>query len=114
MIRTAVFAALALSALAAPAFAFETQSVPAPHVDAAFTNLGILGGMMPGTTNTAFHFGPAEPQALVPDHQDSKKPTVVYELNGGKSEKRIDVADPRDNPFMPQFGPPAAPSQVAR
>ena len=114
MIRTAVFAALALGALAAPAFAFETQSAPAPHVDAAFTNLSILGNMMPGMVSEAFHFGPAEAPALAPDQPAVKKPTVVYELNGDKSEKRIDVVDPRDNPFMPQFERSASPSQVAR
>ena len=114
MIRTAVFAALALGALAAPAFAFETQSAPAPHVDAAFSDLSILGNMMPGTTAAAFHFGPSEPQAMVPDRQESKKPTVVYELKAGKSADRIDVADPRDNPFMPQSERSASASQIAR
>jgi hypothetical protein len=109
VIRTAVLAtltlsALSLSALAAPAFAFETQSVPAPKVDAPFTNMGVFQGMTPGTTTAAFHFGPAEPQALTPDLPQSKKPTVVYELPGGKAADRIDVTDPRDNPFMPRLG----------
>jgi hypothetical protein len=103
VIRTAVLTVLALGALAAPAFAFEVQSAPAPHVDAGFNDLRILQRMMPGTTTAAFHFGPAEPPALVPDQPESKKPTVIYELKGGKASDRIDVTDPRDNPFMPQF-----------
>lgn len=107
MIRTAALAALALGVLAAPAFAFETQSAPAPKVDAAFSDMRIFQGMVPGTTTAAFHFGPAEAPALVPDQPQSKKPTVIYELKDGKPADRIDITDPRDNPFMPQFGPSA-------
>jgi hypothetical protein len=114
VIRTAVLSVIALGALAAPACAFETQSAPAPKVDAAFTDMRIFQGMTPGTTSAAFHFGPAEPQAMVPGQPESKKPTVVYELKGGKPSDRIDVTDPRDNPFMPQFGPsPGGASQIA-
>ncbi len=102
MIRTAVFAALALGALAAPAFAFETQSVPVPKMGGAFSDRGIFRGMMPGTTGKAFHFGPAEPQPLVPQLQASKKPTVIYEIKDGRTADRVDVTDPRQNPFMPQ------------
>jgi hypothetical protein len=108
VIRTAVLTALALSALAAPAFAFETQSVPAPKADAQFTDMRIFQGMMPGTTSAAFHFGPAEAPAMVPDMPQSKKPTVTYELTGGKASDKIDVTDPRDNPFMPHLGPSAS------
>jgi hypothetical protein len=109
VIRTAVLSVLVLGALSAPAFAFETQSAAAPKVSADFTDTRIFQGMMPGTTSAAFHFGPAEAPAMVPDQPESKKPTVVYELKGGKPADRIDVTDPRDNPFMPQFGP--APSR---
>jgi len=115
MIRTAALAMLALGAMAAPAFAFETQTAPAPKGGgAAFSDLRILQGMMPGTTSTAFHFGPAQAQSLTPDLPDSKKPTVVYELKGGKPADRIDATDPRDNPFMPQFRASASrSSQIA-
>ena len=115
MIRTAVLATLTLGALAAPAFAFETQSVPAPKVDAPFSDMRTFQGMTPGTTAAAFHFGPAEAQALVPDMPQSKKPTVVYELKGGKAADQIDVTDPRDNPFMPHLGRSASgSSEIAR
>jgi hypothetical protein len=105
MIRTAALAVLTLGAMTAPAFAFGTQSVPAPKGGGAFSDLGILQGMMPRTTSAAFHFGPAEPPALVPDRQESSKPTVVYELKGDKSAGQLDVTNARDNPFMTQFGP---------
>lgn len=107
MIRTAALAVLALGAMAAPALAFEGHSAPAPHADAAFTDTRIFQGMTPETTSEAFHFGPAEPRGLVPDQQPSKKPTMVYELKAGKTADRIDVTDPRDNPFMPQHEPAA-------
>jgi hypothetical protein len=114
VIRTAVFTVLALSALAAPAFAFEAQSAPAPKVGGAFSDLRMFQGMMPGTTSAAFHFGPAEPQALTPDQPQSHQPTVVYELKGGKPSDQIDVTDSRDNPFMPQFqASPSRSSQIA-
>jgi hypothetical protein len=119
VIRTAVFTvlacgALSLSALAAPAFAFETQSAPAPKAGGAFTDLRMLQGMMPGTTSAAFHFGPAEAPAVAPDLQQTPKPTVIYELKGGKPSDRIDVTDPRDNPFLQQFdASPSRPSQIA-
>lgn len=110
MIRTAVLAVLALGAMAAPALAFESHSAPAPHVDAAFTDTRMFQGMMPATASEPFHFGPAEPRGLVPDEQQSKRPTVVYELKGGKPADRIDVTDPRDNPFLPQADRSAAQS----
>lgn len=103
MIRTAALAVLALGAMAAPALAFEGHSAPAPHVDSAFTDPRIFAGMVPETTSEAFHFGPAEPQALAPDLPQTTKQTVIYELKGGKAGDRIDVTDPRDNPFMPQL-----------
>jgi hypothetical protein len=111
MIRTAALAVLALGAMAAPALAFEGHSAPAPHADAAFTDTGIFQGMMPATASEPFHFGPAEPRGLTPDLQASKKPTVVYELKGGKPADRINITDPRDNPFMPQ---PERSSDAAR
>jgi hypothetical protein len=102
VIRTAVLAAFAVSALATSAFAFGTQSVPAPRVGADFTDASMLRGMMPATASEPFHFGPAEPQALAPDLPQSNKATVIYELKGGKPADHIDVTDPRDNPFLPQ------------
>lgn len=97
MIRTAVLTALALGALATPALAFETQSAPAPRTNDApgFTNLGKVFGMAPSGTTEPFRFGPS-------DQAQTKGSTVVYDLSSGKSADRIDVTDPRDNPFMPQ------------
>jgi hypothetical protein len=106
MIRTAALTVLALGAMAAPAFAFETQSAPAPKGGgSAFADSRIFGGMAPTTTSTPFHFGPAEAPAMVPDQPEAKKPMVVYELKGGKPADRIDVTDPRDNPFMSPLPP---------
>ena len=96
MIRIAVLSVIALGALAAPALAFETQSVPAPRSEASgFTNQGKLLGMMPAVASEAFRFGPS-------DQAKPKGPTVIYELKAGKPAEQIDVTDPRDNPFMPQ------------
>lgn len=102
MVRTAVLAVVALGAMAAPALAFEVRSMPAPHVGAAFSDTRMFEGMMPATATETFHFGPAEPQPLAPQLQASKKPTVIYELKGGRPADHIDVTNPRDNPFMPQ------------
>ena len=96
MIRTAVLTVLALGALATPALAFETQSAPAPKSDApGFTNLGRVMRMAPAGASEAFRFGPSE-------QAKAKGQTVVYDLSTGKASDRIDVTDPRDNPFMPQ------------
>ena len=103
MIRIAVSAALALGALAAPALAFETHSAPAPRTDAPhFVNGGKILGMMPATTTEAFRFGPADTASGPADRPGAKRPTVVYELHPGKTADRVDVTDPRDNPFLPQ------------
>ena len=110
MIRTAALAVLALGAMAAPALAFETRSAPAPKMSADFTDTRIFSGMMPDAASEPFHFGPAEAQALSPDQQQTKKPTVIYELKGGKPSDRIDVTDSRQNPFMLQ---PARPAEAA-
>ncbi len=95
MIRTAVLSVLALGALASPALAFGVQSVAAPHNESHFNDLRGLARLMPDSTSEAFRFGPSDQAAP----KDSK---VVYELKGGKPADRIDVTDPRDNPFMPQ------------
>ena len=103
MIRTAVLAAFALGAVAAPALAFESHSAPAPKVDAAFTDTRVFAGMLPGTTSEPFHFGAAEAKPLTEAQAAApKKPTVIYELGAGKPAAQIDVTDPRDNPFLPQ------------
>jgi hypothetical protein len=107
VIRTAVLAAIALGAFAAPALAFESHSAPAPTVSAAFTDTRIFAGMLPQTTSEPFHFGASEPQPLTSDQAAAKRPTVVYELGAGKPSARIDVTDPRDNPFLPQPEPQA-------
>ena len=93
MIRTAVFAALALAA-ASPALAFEHTSVPAPKGDsgAGFVHMDSVMRLAPAGASEPFRFGAAQ--------QD--KPTVVYELPKGKPADRIDVTNPRDNPFMLQ------------
>lgn len=99
MIRTAILAMLTLSATAAPALAFEVQQAPAPRQTAShFGDFGRIARMMPATASEAFRFGPSEQAA-------SKGPTVVYELKGGKAGDRVDVASPRDNPFMSQPEP---------
>lgn len=96
MIRTAVLAAVALGAFAAPALAFETHSAPAPSADAPhFVNGGKVFSMMPAVASEPFRFGPSE-QAQV------KGSTVVYDLSSGKPADHVDVTDPRDNPFMLQ------------
>jgi len=97
VIRTAVFAAFALGALAAaPALAFETQSVAAPSSEAPhFVNGGKILGMMPAVASEAFRFGPS-------DQAQAKGSTVVYDLSAGKPADHVDVTDARDNPFMPQ------------
>ena len=94
MIRTTAFAVLALGALATPALALEVHQVPAPKADAPhFSDTRMFAAMMPGSTNETAHFG----QPI----QD--KPTVIYELHpDGKQADRVDVTDPRDNPFMAQ------------
>lgn len=95
MIRRIVLAALGLGVLATPALAFEVRQAPAPHAGAAVGDLGMLSRMMPAATSEAFRFGPAEQKA-------SERPKVIYELKTGKPADRVDVTDPRDNPFMPQ------------
>ncbi len=96
MIRTAVLAALALGALASPAFAFEVRSTPAPHATAPhFIDTGAPARMLPATASESFHFG-------APDQRGTKGQTVIYELSGGKPADRIDVTSARDNPFMAQ------------
>jgi hypothetical protein len=95
VIRIAVLSVLTLGALAGPALAFGVQSVAAPRNDAHFSDLRGLARLMPDSTSETFRFGPSDQAAA----KDSK---VVYELKGGKPADRIDVADPRDNPFMPQ------------
>jgi hypothetical protein len=101
VIRTAVLTVLALTglalgAMAAPALAFEVKQAPAPRAEGPhFLNGGKILGMMPATASEPFRFGPSE-QAR------AKAPMVVYDLKGGKPADRLDVTDPRDNPFMPQ------------
>ena len=96
MIRTAVVAVLTLGALATPALAFEIQSAPAPRTDAPhIVNGGKILGMMPAVASEAFRFGSS-------DQAQTKGSTVVYDLSSGKPSDRIDVTDPRDNPFMMQ------------
>src|SRR5947209_3316836 len=95
MIRTAVLAVLALGVLAAPALAFEVKQAPAPHAGAAFSDLGTLSRMMPAATSEAFRFGPA-------DQKLTAQPKVIYELKTDKPSDRVDVTNPRDNPFMAQ------------
>ena len=96
MIRTAVLAALALGALAAPALAFETHSAAAPSSEGPhFVNGGKVLSMMPAVASEAFRFGPS-------DQAQAKGSTVVYDLSSGKPADHVDVTDPRDNPFMPQ------------
>lgn len=97
MIRTAALAVFALGALAAPALALEHTSMPAPQSSGDhllnFTDQRMFAAMMPGSTNETAHYG----QPV----QD--KPTVIYELHpDGKTADRVDVTDPRDNPFMAQ------------
>jgi hypothetical protein len=94
VIRTAALTVLALGALATPALALEVHQAPAPKTDAPhFSDTRMFAAMMPGSTNETAHFG----QPI----QD--KPTVIYELHpDGKTADRIDVTDPRDNPFMAQ------------
>jgi len=103
VIRTTALAAVALGAMAMPALALETHLAPAPHASAAFTNMRIFTGMLPETTSEPFHFGAAEPRPLTPDQPAISKPTVIYDVGAGKPASRIDITDPRDNPFMPQF-----------
>jgi len=96
MIRTAVLAILTLGALAAPALAFEVKQAPAPRTSAGFGDTRGITRMMPAATSETFRFGPAD-QAGAP-----KEPKVIYELKTGKPSDRVDVTDPRDNPFMAQ------------
>jgi hypothetical protein len=110
VIRTAVLAVFMLAAVAAPAWALESHSAPAPKAGGAFTDSRIFQGMTPETASEPFHFGPAEPQALAPAAAQAKKPMVVYDLSSGKMADNIDVADPRDNPFMPQPEPSPRPA----
>ena len=96
MIRTAVLAAFALGVLAAPALAFETHAASSPSSDTPhFVNGGKVLNMMPAVASETFRFGPS-------DQAQAKGSTVVYDLSSGKSADRVDVTDPRDNPFMPQ------------
>jgi hypothetical protein len=96
VIRTAVLAALALGALAAPALAFETHSAAAPSSEGPhFLNGGKIVSMMPAVAGETFRFGPS-------DQAQAKGSTVVYDLSSGKPADHVDVTDPRDNPFMLQ------------
>jgi hypothetical protein len=97
VIRTAVLAALAIGALATPALAFETHLAPAPSsVTPHFVNGAKILGMMPAIASEPFRFGPS-------DQAQAKGSTVVYDISSGKASDRIDVTDPRDNPFLPQL-----------
>ncbi len=102
MIRIGALAALALAA-ASPALAFEHTTVAAPKGDngASFVHLDSVMRLAPGGASEPFRTGGGE----------QSKPTVVYELPKGKPADRIDVTNPRDNPFMlqPERTPQPAP-----
>jgi len=102
VIRTAVFAALTVAA-ASPAFAFEHTTAAAPKGDsgAAFVHLDSVMRLAPAGASEAFRFGGTQ----------HDRPTVVYELPKDKPADRIDVTNPRDNPFMPQPTHAAAPAR---
>jgi hypothetical protein len=101
VIRTAVFAALVLAA-ASPALAFEHTTVAAPKGDngASFIHLDPVMRLAPAGASEPFRFG-GEPQ---------KNQTVVYDVSKGKPAARLDVTNPRDNPFMlqPEHAPAPA------
>ena len=105
MIRTALFAAVILAA-ASPALAFEHTSVPAPKADggAHFLNFGGVARLLPDSAAEPFRFG---------DEQKPKGETFIVEVGKGKAAGRMDVNDPRQNPFMagPERKAAPAPAQ---
>lgn len=91
MIRIAALAAFALAA-ASPALAFERASIPAPKADSPrFLNFGGVARLLPDGASEPFRFG---------EEQKSKADTKIVEVGKGKPGGRIDVNDPRQNPFM--------------
>jgi hypothetical protein len=94
VIRTAALAIFAFGALTTPAFAFGFQQAPVPKEEAShFSNTRMFAAMMPGSIDETAHYG----------HPVQDKPTVIYELHpDAKKADRVDVTDPRDNPFMAQ------------
>jgi hypothetical protein len=96
VIRTIALTALAVGALATPALAFETQMAAAPSSNTPhFVNGAKILSMMPAVASEPFRFGPS-------DQAQTKGATVVYDISSGKASDRVDVTDPRDNPFLPQ------------
>ncbi len=96
MIRLAfavpAFAVLAVAAAASPALAFSTQQGPAPHDSSrAHFGMGAVEHLAPSGVSSKTLRDPAKPT-------DAKM--VVYELPAGKPGERIDVNDPKDNPFL--------------
>ena len=93
MIRLALALTLAAAA-ASPALAYSTQQIQAPHNSRhEFGGMSGIAHMMPGSASTPMH-EPAKPT-------DAK--TVIYELPAGKAAARIDVTDPKNNPFLARY-----------
>jgi hypothetical protein len=102
VIRTALVCAIALAA-ASPALALEHTSVPAPKGDSPrFLNFSGVAHLLPDGAAEPFRFG---------DEQKPKGDTVIVEVAKGKSGARVDVNDPRQNPFMAGPERKAAPAQ---
>lgn len=92
MLRNVALAAGLCVLAASPALAYSTQQAPAPH------------------DSSRLHFGIAAVERLAPSGvsstalRDAAKPTdaktVIYPLPAGKPAARLDVNDPKNNPFM--------------
>ena len=91
MIRLALVLTLA-SAAASPALAYSTQSMPAPH-DSVRHEFGVAATM---------RLAPASVSSN--DIREAAKPTaaktIVYQIPAGKPADRLDISDPKNNPFM--------------
>ncbi len=97
MIRAAIltiaFGTLAVS----PAFAYSVQQKTAPQVEAHFTDTSVFMHIVPGASNGEF----------VRDNPKAQSGTTIYEIPKGNAADRVNVADPHENPFMPQAAPKA-------
>ncbi len=99
MIRLAL-AALTLAAAASPALAYSTQQIQAPHnANQHDFGLGVVERMAPSGVSSSTLRDPAKPGDAT---------TVIYELPANpKPAGRIDINDPKDNPFIARPASPA-------
>jgi hypothetical protein len=91
MIRLALALTLAAAA-ASPALAYSTQSIPAPH-NSVRHDFGVAAAMRLAPSGVSSN-------ALREPAQPTGAKTVIYQIPAGKPADRLDINDPKNNPFM--------------